>query len=252
MGMMKGTRWLPATAVLLVGWLAGVAGAATYFAVFGSPTAGRGVTADGGAMPVVFSVDTAQKLVALTFDDGPDPRYCRRILSILRRYDARATFFVEGRNVREHPDLARAEFDEGHELANHSMNHRDMTFASPGLARKEIAGASEIIERVCGQRPRYFRPPRGHVNLPTVRLANRLGHRVVLWSLGLERVKGFTLRQCADIVAENVRPGTIILAHDSSPTRWWVPEVLPRTIRGIQARGYRLVTLSELLAASGT
>lgn len=107
------------------------------------------------------------------------------------------------------------------------------------------------ITKACGVRPKFFRPPRGHLTLGTLKAANRLGYQVVLWSMGLERVKGFRLSQDADVVAANVRPGTIILAHDSSPTRWWVPKVLPRMIQKIKARGYKVVTLGELVAAAG-
>jgi len=200
-----------------------------------------------GSQPrVLWSVDTDQKAVALTFDDGPDPRITRKILAILHRHGARATFFVEGRNAARYPELIRAEIAGGHEIANHTFNHRDFQFNSIEMMRREVTHTGGVIEKITGSRPRYLRPPRGHLHLDALKLADRLGYQVVMWSIGFERVKGFTLAQDADIVVQNLRPGLIVLAHDSSPTRAWVPKALPRLIRKIQARGYRIVTVGEL------
>lgn len=245
--------------IFVAAWVAGcVVGASAVAFYYHSVLTARGARLDDAAARaakqpyVLWSVDTRQKVVALTFDDGPDPQYDYRILRTLRRHGARATFFLEGRNAARHPEVVKAEIAGGNEVGNHTMNHRDFQFVDNDLIKREILEADTVIKKAAGLKPMYLRPPRGHVNLETLRIANRLGYRVVMWSIGLERVKGYSPAQSADIVVANLRPGLIILAHDSSPTRWWVPRVLPRMIKKIKARGYRIVTLTELLELSGS
>ncbi|WP_233568081.1 polysaccharide deacetylase family protein [Cohnella faecalis] len=114
---------------------------------------------------VVWEAPSKEKQVALTFDDGPDPTDTPRILDLLKKYDAKATFFVMGRKAEEHPDILRRAAAEGHELANHTFTHRmlDSSFTAEQI-RKEIVDTQETIFAATGVRARLFRPPGGLFN----------------------------------------------------------------------------------------
>lgn len=248
----RGRVWMPIATSAAAGLVVG-AGITLAYLLNGELTAGE-TDLDRALMrepPVLWSIDTRHKLVALTFDDGPDPDITYKILRVLRKYGVKATFFVEGRNVARYPRILRAELAGGHEVGNHTMNHRDLQSLTPTEAAREIDQAARAIQKVSGHRPMYLRPPRGHLSLQTLRIARRSGHRVVMWSAGLERLRRCSMQGIGARVADHVAPGAIILAHDSSSTRRWVPRALPWMIRAIRARGYRIVTLGELLAAGG-
>lgn len=244
-------RWLFVLAAVAIGLVAVLTGAFGQhrFSV-APPVHRRTVHSRSGPVrqpAIIWSVHTRQKVVALTFDDGPDPHYDYKILAILRRYGAHATFFLEGRNAIHYPEVVKAEMAGGNEIGNHTMNHRDQEFIPYDRARFEIEQSGRAIESVCGVRPRYVRPPRGHLSPAMLRIAAELDYQVVMWSAGLKRVKGWTFEQDTHLVTDNLRPGLVILAHDSSRTRWWVPIALPPMLQKIRARGYRVVTLGELL-----
>src|SRR5579859_4722946 len=155
--------------------------------------------------------------VALTFDDGPHPRWTPRILEILARSGVRATFFVVGRKVEDHPEVLRAIVAAGHGVGLHSYAH-DRLFAlrSAGRVRDDLERGMVALERVLGRRPVLFRPPIGHTNPTIARVVDALGLVVVGWTLGGR--DGLARARPEDVAARvrrDLRDGAIVLLHDA-------------------------------------
>lgn len=197
--------------------------------------------------PIIWESRTKEKVVALTFDDGPDPNYTAPILDILEEQQVKATFFLVGRDAERYPDLVRREAAEGHELGNHSFSHPELELETDRQIADEINQCGDVIERIGGKRPTYFRPPKGLVSGQVFTIADREQYRVILWGMGVEHSPSLTPRDEATRVIEHLEPGMIILAHDGRLNRSKTVEALPGLIEGAKAKGYRFVTLTELL-----
>jgi len=192
----------------------------------------------------------------LTFDDGPDPKYTPRILDILRREGAPAVFFVIGANANLHPDLVRRELLEGNEVGNHTFRHPDVSRVGPETLRLELNATQRLLEARCGVQTLLFRPPYGEDIEPVrpdqirpVLEASRMGYLTV--GMGVDP-SDWMRPGTAAIVRNALRQldegrGNVILLHDGGGERSQTVEALPELIRRIRGRGYRLVSLSELL-----
>jgi peptidoglycan/xylan/chitin deacetylase (PgdA/CDA1 family) len=195
-----------------------------------------------------------QRAVALTFDDGPSPEYTPRILATLRRLKVRATFFVIGYLAQQYPALVRQEARLGMEVGNHTYNHPEVPpFGElpARLIQDEISLAANILTRI-GVRPRLFRPPGGSYSPAVVDAAAALGEGVALWSVDpTDWTPGISASQVIRNVLSAVRPGSIIDLHDGGGDRSATLAALPAIIRGIRARGLRLVALLPAPAATG-
>src|SRR3954463_9417354 len=134
----------------------------------------------------ITAVHTAADAVALTFDDGPDPRFTPHVLDVLARAGATATFFVVGRNAQEHPDLVRRIVTEGHEVANHTQDHVWLDGLDDHGVRGEITAATASLQAAGAPRPHVFRPPRGWTSSTVAHAAAALGLRTVFWTDCLE------------------------------------------------------------------
>jgi peptidoglycan/xylan/chitin deacetylase (PgdA/CDA1 family) len=181
--------------------------------------------------------------VALTFDDGPHPRHTLEVLRVLRRLNARATFYVLGGLAARYPEVVERLRAAGMEVANHSMTH---PYRSPfgrlpdADVVAEVRGATRVLNDL-GIQPATFRPPGGSWSDRTVRLAEDMGQRTVLWSVDSRDWTGATAAQIARAVLQDVRPGAIILLHDGGGDRSATVEALPRIIRGLRQMDLRLV-----------
>ncbi|WP_019121705.1 polysaccharide deacetylase family protein [Brevibacillus massiliensis] len=197
----------------------------------------------------VWEVPTNQKVIALTFDDGPSPEYTPRMLDLLKKYDAKATFFVVGSRVNKYPELVRREITEGHEVANHTYNHKYFTRMTPDSIKKEIKLAEDAIVKATNLRPRLFRPPGGIYNETIINSAKELDYLVVMWSWhqdtrdwrnpGVKRIVGKVLN--------NARKGDIVLFHDHGGKREQTIKALEQILPELTRRGYSFVTVSDLL-----
>lgn len=196
---------------------------------------------------IIYNGITDKKIVALTFDDGPDPRYSPEIVRILKDYQIKATFFVVGEQVEKQPELLKMEYDAGHEIANHSYTHRNMDCLDRVSVREEITRTNGIIYKYTGQAVNWFRPPRCKYDFKVKQEAKYQGMDTVLWTLVVETKRTSNPDQMALRVAEQVRPGGIILLHDSRLDRTLTVKALPKIIENLQIQGCRFVTLSELL-----
>src|SRR5207247_2290209 len=150
------------------------------------------------------------RAVALTFDDGPDPRWTPRVLDVLAAHGARATFFLIGRRAAAAPDVVRAIADAGHEVANHTWSHPSLWLCSPRRTEHEIARGHVTLAELTGVAPRHFRPPWGMVNAAMGRALTRTGERCVFWSLQPEGLRPRSAEAQAEYVVTRVSPGAVI------------------------------------------
>jgi peptidoglycan/xylan/chitin deacetylase (PgdA/CDA1 family) len=213
----------------------------------------QGVTrlADERSGEIIWRANTDKKVVALTLDDGPDPRYTPTVLELARTKGLKLTFFLVGREIQLHPELARKEVAEGHVIGNHTWDHPTLTYDTESQDISEIERCEDEIEGICGKRTHLFRPPKGMWDGDTFLAALGLGYRMVLWSVALEHHSAKTPEAMAERVIRKIRPGMIILAHDGEPChpidREQTIRALPILVEGLQKQGYQFVTVPELL-----
>ncbi len=206
---------------------------------------------------IYHSARTTERVVALTFDDGPDPRYTGRVLDILGEHRIHATFFVCGKMLEANPALGRRLVAEGHVLGNHTETHPHLERMSNPSARMELAACESEIETVTGERTFLFRPPRGLWNPAVFEDARRAGYSIILWSLAFDRqaVKdsGILRRR----VVRLAKPGDIILMHDGSTDphadiRHPTLTELDAIVTGLARRGFRFATVPDMLHIRGS
>jgi peptidoglycan/xylan/chitin deacetylase (PgdA/CDA1 family) len=181
--------------------------------------------------------------VALTFDDGPVAGVTDPILDHLKRHGARATFFQIGRQIELHPDLARRVVEEGHEVGNHTATHPRLSTLDLDGVRVEIEKTEEIIKHQLPRHWHWFRPPFACLRQEQLSVVKSLGLTAVYWSVNSKDWKGRPAEEIAARVLQRVGPGDVILLHDR-PTV--TVEVVALILRGLDERGLRSVTLSEL------
>ena len=198
--------------------------------------------------PFVCQGSRTGQRVALTFDDGPDPRSTPALLDLLHSADVPAAFFCVGQRVAAHPELAARIVREGHLLENHSYGHSNITnFFTVGRLTAELRQTQTIIQQTTGVAPHLFRPPMGLSNPRVFSAARSLGLTVVGWTArGLDTKLTDPDRIVARIV-RRLRPGAIILLHDGGIP----PERLVATVtillEKIRTLGYEIVRLDRLL-----
>lgn len=202
---------------------------------------------------VVWSGQTATRRVALTFDDGPMPDWTPRVLEALARHDVPATFFVKGVNVRRHAAIHRDSVGR-HEIGNHTWDHPDLARLDHPACTDQLERTTAEIEHAYGVRPTLFRPPYGHLGGSSLLAAAEQGLTTVLWSaqmrenLYVQHPEGIT-----GYLRSTVRPGSVILAHDTGPADRLVTIVhLDAIITGLKADGYELTTVSALCGLPGS
>lgn len=193
--------------------------------------------------------------ICLSFDDGPDERITPAVLDLLAQHGARASFFVIGQHLQQHPAIARRIVAEGHELGNHSFTHsRLQNFYVAARQWQEIERCSALIQHLTGsdQEPLY-RPPIGLKSPPLARAAQARQLNVVAWSLHSRDTRLADPQKIAERVLRKVRAGDIVLLHDGhdlpARDRPRLLQALPLILQGLAERGLHSVTASELLAA---
>lgn len=191
--------------------------------------------------------------IALTFDDGPSAKYTSDILDYLKEEDVHATFFVIGSQARANPALIAREEEEGHEIGNHTDSHLHLRRTPIPVLRKEILACEKTVYELTEMRTALFRPPEGHCTAAISSLVKELDYRIILWNID---TRDWAEAMAADIsknILDNVQSGDIILFHDSvsrpdSQTLSALKTVIPE----LKRRGYRFVTVSELLGTDST
>jgi peptidoglycan/xylan/chitin deacetylase (PgdA/CDA1 family) len=199
-----------------------------------------------GERSSVSQVHVDSPVVAMTFDDGPSAVLTPRLLDILKERNIHATFFVLGQLVQEHPEIVRRAIDEGHEVANHSWDHKALPKLAEGGLRHELADTSEAITKATGKPVTLMRPPYGATSPRLSRaIEKEFGMKVILWSVDPLDWKRPGPQAITQRILAGAQPGAIILAHDIHPG---TIEAMPATLDALKAKGYRFATVSELLA----
>ena len=189
------------------------------------------------------------KVIALTFDDGPWPRTTAQVLDILKRNDIKATFFWIGKNVKSFPEIAQLVVDAGHVIGNHTWHHWYRRMDATTAAREIEDTAAQIYETV-GVKTSLFRPPGGFLNNGPASYAEKQKYTVMMWSA--DSRDWFYRLASPQVLINNVlkeaQPGGIVLMHDGGGDRSKTVKALPQLIDGLRQRGYKFVTVPELLA----
>ncbi len=186
----------------------------------------------------------ADKMVALTFDDGPNSVMTQKYLAILSKYDVPATFFVLGQYVLKSPEAAKAIVADGHEIGSHSWYHHNLPKKEDDFITKDFQKTTDIFQETLGQHPMLFRPPYGSIDDRVAAAATAQSMLTVFWSLDPEDWQAKDADTVVKKVTENVKSGDIILLHEN---RKVTLAALPEIIEKLQADGYQLVTVSRLL-----
>lgn len=185
-----------------------------------------------------------EKKIALTFDDGPN-EMTLLVLDVLRKYNARATFFCIGKNIETHPEILKRTIEEGHTIGNHSFSHSPFfDFYKKNQVIAEIKQTDALIESVLGKKTTLFRPPYGVTN-PSIRRALAVTkHKTIGWNIrsldGVVKKEDFLL----DRIIKRIKPGGIVLLHDTSIQ---TVNVLEQLVSFLQTNNYAIVPLEELL-----
>ncbi len=198
----------------------------------------------------IHRIDTQRKLVALTFDDGPDPTYTPLILETLHKAHVPATFFVLGSQADKYPQIMEWIKRAGHEIGNHGYHHYDLNKLTEQEIYDEIKRTEHSILRTTGTFAQYYRPPGGVMTHDVLNAVQLTGYDLIHWSVD---PRDWSLRRTASVIAnsvkKNIASGDIVLFHDGGLNQKQTLSALRELIRDLRSRGYRFVTVSQLLAA---
>ena len=199
---------------------------------------------------LITHVKTDEPVVALTFDDGPNPEGTETTLAILDSLNTVATFFLTGNELERHMKYGRLIVESGHALGNHSYSHSQMVLRSPSFVRNEIVKTDSLI-RVAGWHGEIpFRPPYAKRLFVLPRYLHQMKRNTYLWDIEPESYQEVAARaeRIAAHVIDRVRPGSIILLHTMYPSREQSRQALPLIIEGLRKKGYEFVTLQQMLS----
>jgi peptidoglycan/xylan/chitin deacetylase (PgdA/CDA1 family) len=185
-------------------------------------------------------------VVALTFDDGPTAALTPKLLDILKANQVKATLFVIGKSAAQHPELLQRAVAEGHEIGNHTWSHANLTKVGLPEARAEIQNATDAISKATGKSPVVMRPPFLAINDEVAQMIRgEFGMKIISTNVDSLDWRDRNADKAREIVVEKTAPGAIILCHESQPT---TIDALPEILKELKAKGYRFVTVSELVA----
>lgn len=199
---------------------------------------------------LILNGRTDEKIVALTFDDAPDPRFTGAILDELKRHQVKATFFVVGYRAEKYPELVKRMEREGHAIGNHSYNHPLLTKLSAPAFERQMNKTQSILKPLIGYEPRLFRPPYGEVNEEQLKWAVKHNYTVVNWNVDSLDWKNLDADEVTNNILEQVGPGAIILQHAGGGVGGDLTgtvKAIPRVIETLKAQGYHFMTIPDLL-----
>jgi len=191
-----------------------------------------------------------EKLIALTFDDGPSKTFTPQVLTVLRKYNVHATFFMCGEQISYYPELVKQVSVDGNEIANHSWSHpnlyKNKAMRGAPMA-SEVQKTNKLIEKLVMIKPAYFRAPYNYAGKETIKAVNDLGLVYVGWTFSVLDWEKPAPGTMINMFTKKLMPGTILLLHDGGGNRTNTVAALPGIIESAQKRGYKFVTLGELL-----
>ena len=196
-------------------------------------------------------INTSQKVVALTFDDGPTVDATDQILAILAEQNIKATFFVIGADLERNLDQGRKIVAAGHELGNHSYSHERMILVTPSFVKQEIETTDKVIRDAGYQGEILFRPPYGKKLFALPYYLSKTGRKTITWDVEPESYPEIDANadKITAHVLSNTRPGSIIILHVMYPNRRESMKAVKTIVEGLKSQGYSFKTVSELLAA---
>ena len=202
---------------------------------------------------VIWDIKTNEKMVALTFDDGPNPVYTPQILDLLAHYNAKATFFVIGSEADRNTSIIKREYREGHEIALHTYHHVYNFHSNKAEFKYELKKEANTIKRITGgYNPSLYRPVAGRINDFIVQNSIKNGYTVIMWSWHQDTRDWESpgTNKIINQVISNTRPGDIIIFHDSGGDRKQTVKALKKILEFYNKTGYKCVTVSEMLFRS--
>src|SRR5712671_4553699 len=191
------------------------------------------------------SVHVDGPYIAMTFDDGPSAALTPKLLDLLAAHHIKATFFVIGEMVAEHPEILARAAREGHEIASHSWSHPNFAKMSQESIRSQLQRTDDEINSATGKRPTLFRPPYGSITEREKRwIHDEFGYEIILWDVDPLDWKRPGPAVVRNRILKETRPGSIVLSHDIHPG---TIEAMPSTFDELEAKGFKFVTVSELI-----
>lgn len=196
-------------------------------------------------IPALSFRNCPDKTIALSFDDGPHPEFTPKVLSLLTQYEASATFFLIGKNIKGNEHLVKAIHDGGHSIGNHSFTHHAFfDFKSVSGFLEELNKTTESVFNIIGKRMTLFRPPFGVMTPSLAKVAKRLNYRVIGWSIRSFDTTACSVQTITRRIQSQLQPGAIILFHDTSDK---TVQVLKQTLDFAKDNDYKVVSVEQLL-----
>lgn len=201
------------------------------------------VFGEGKKLPI-YSVDTNEKKIAISFDCAWGNDHTKPILDILDQYNVKTTFFMVQFWAEKFPGDVAEIAKRGHEIGNHSSTHPNMAKLSVEEIGKELKGSEDAIVKITGQKPTLFRPPFGAYNNNLIEICEANGYYIIQWDVDSLDWKDITAEQIIDRVTRSVKPGSIVLFHNNAEH---VEEYLPNILKKLQSDGYEIVPIGKLI-----
>ena len=198
---------------------------------------------------VLYKANTDKKIIALTFDDGPDDKFTPQILNVLKKHNVKATFFLLGTRVHKHPNVAKQILDDGHTIGNHTYWHPELTKKNIDSMVWEIEQNEKELERILQIKTNLFRAPYGALTEKQIQKLSELGYRIIGWSIDTEDWRNLPAGEIKRKILNQLHPGAIVLMHsaghwtqDLSGTVQALDEIIPL----LKKEGYMFVTIPEM------
>ena len=202
----------------------------------------------------IYKVKTKEKLIALTLDDGPHPEFTTELLDIFKEKGIKATFFVTGSNIEKHKNIVKRMITEGHELGNHSYSHKNLIFKKKSMIREEIEKTDNILRELGVKGEIHFRPPFGRLLFAASAVLASLNKKVIMWNVPTKDFKENDPNVILKRIYKRIKPGSIIVLHDSGIERpgkridrratiLTVKKLLDELLK----KGYKFRTVSKLI-----
>ena len=193
---------------------------------------------------LIWSISQSEKIVYLTFDDGPIPDVTTWVLDLLKEKNIKASFFCIGDNIRKYPKIFSRIIEEGHTVGNHTFNHINGWKNSSELYTQNISKCNNEIEKHVKLERKLFRPPYGRITPKQIKILKQKGYDIIMWELlSCDYNKHLSAQECYNNATKRVRPGSIIVFHDSLKAQKNLRKALPKTIDRLLEKGYRFSTL---------
>jgi peptidoglycan-N-acetylglucosamine deacetylase len=184
--------------------------------------------------------------IALTFDDGPSAKTTPQLLDLLEKRGIKVTFFVQGMNAKDNPEIIKREIADGHEVGDHSWDHPDLAKKPDDVVRSQIQRTQDIVFQITGQKPKVLRPPYGAMTDHQKKwIHDEFGVNIIIWAVDPNDWKKPGSAVVAQRVVSETKPGDIILTHD---IHQGTIDAVPAILDGLQAKGYKFVTVGQLIA----